>query len=120
MTGGFGLLANVLFLVVLVEVGGVPEQYGAIISTVTVLLGSFTLTNWWVFAAAPSEPSAGSVLKRGVSYYAIMLTGKGINYLLYLLILSVGVWYPVAWIVGSVVVFVGTYTANRLLWYNTW
>ncbi|WP_415381199.1 GtrA family protein [Halosimplex sp. TS25] len=119
ITGGSGLVANLALLYVLVETGTIPERYAAIVSTLTVLLGSFALTNWWVFTDADASNSQSGLLKRGLSYYGIMGVGKLVNYGIYLGLLAVDVWYPLAWFVGSALVFFGTFSMNRLLWYRT-
>lgn len=113
--GSAGFILNVLFLTLLVELLSVPEYLAAVISATLVLFGTFIATNEWVFKAIPAE-NKGDFIKRGVGYYIIMLTAKSVNYIIYLVLLSIGIWYPVAWIIGSVAVFVGTFSLNRLMW----
>lgn len=118
ITGGAGLVANLVLLSVIVEILGFHEAYAAILSTSIVLLGGFILTNWWVFSSIDSKDSPKGLMKRGISYYAIMLSGKGINYIIYLILLSYDIWYLMAWIIGSFLVFIGTFSANRFIWYR--
>lgn len=113
--GSAGFMLNVLLLILLVELLFVPEHLAAIISAILVLSGTFIATNEWVFKAIPTK-NKGDLIKRGVSYYIIMLTAKSVNYVIYIVLLSIGIWYPVAWIIGSVAVFVGTFSLNRLMW----
>jgi putative flippase GtrA len=116
VVGGTGLVANMALLIGFVELFALPEEVAAILSTLLVLVGGFVATNWWVFANVEGRDTTRGLMKRGGSYYVIMLTGKGVNYGIYLLLLSVDVWYPVAWLLGSVTVFIGTFSLNRRVW----
>lgn len=113
--GGSGFIANALVLIILVELLFIPEYLAAIISAMLVLSGSFIATNEWVFKRIGTK-TKNSLLKRGIGYYIIMLTAKAVNYIIYLFLLSIDVWYPIAWIIGSAAVFVGTFSLNRLMW----
>lgn len=116
--GGAGLVVNTVTLILLVEVVQVPEKIAAIFSTLLVLGGGFIATNWWVFASVNKTNTTEGLLKRGSSYYTVMLTGKAINYGIYVILLSFNIWYPLAWFFGSVTVFAGTFMSNRLIWYK--
>jgi putative flippase GtrA len=116
--GGTGLLVNTATLILLVEVVQVPEKIAAIFSTLLILGGGFIATNWWVFESINKTNTTKGLLKRGSSYYAVMLTGKAINYGIYVVLLSFNIWYPLAWFMGSLTVFVGTFLSNRLIWYK--
>lgn len=116
VTGGAGLVVNLLLLAALVEFGGVPERYAAIVSTLLVLAGGFVLVDRWVFSTVSSSTGSGRVAKRGGGYYAVMVTGKLVNYGLYLVFLEFRVWYPLAWFLGSAIVFACTFSANKWLW----
>lgn len=107
---------NVGLMAALVELLGFEPALAAIVSTCTLLVLGYTLMNRWVFADAPTPDGAREHLRRGVAYYGVILSGKGINYALFLGLLAVGVWYPAAWLIGSVTVFFGTFTANRWVW----
>lgn len=116
--GGTGFIANIALLMGFVELLFVQEELAAILSTLLVLAGGFIAMNWWVFANAKNSNSYHGLMKRGGSYYAIMLTGKAINYGIYLLLLSLNIWYPLAWLLGSMAVFIGTFTLNRGVWHK--
>lgn len=118
VVGGTGLVVNTATLILLVEVIHVPETIAAVFSTLLILGGGFIATNWWVFASVDKRNTAEGLLKRGSSYYAVMLTGKAINYGIYIILLSFNIWYPVAWFLGSLSVFLGTFISNRLIWHN--
>lgn len=113
--GAAGTAANVALMTALVELGGIQPATAAIASTATLLLAGYVVMSRWVFPNSES-PDARGHLWRGAKYYAVILSGKGVNYALFLGLLSVGVWYPAAWLLGSVTVFFGTFSANRYVW----
>jgi|AntDeeMetageno50_2_1112565.scaffolds.fasta_scaffold00116_14 putative flippase GtrA len=116
--GVTGLMMNVAFMMLFVEVFQVYEEIAAIYSTILVLVGGFIATNWWVFTEVDNRHNTDRLLKRGSSYYGIMLTSKLINYGIYLGLISIKVWYPLSWLIGSISVFIFTFSLNRLVWYN--
>jgi putative flippase GtrA len=116
ITGGSGLIINLLLLAVLAEIGSVPQRLAAIVSTGLVLLGGFLLTDNWVFSEASTDKS--TVTDRSLGYFVVMISGKLVNYVLFLVFLSIGVPYLLAWVLGSVLVFLLTFTGNRLFWYH--
>jgi putative flippase GtrA len=115
VVGGSGLIVNLVLLTGLVEVVNIPEPYAAVISTGVVLLGGFVFTDSWVFGEVGDQDTP--VANRGTGYFAVMVSGKLLNYGLYLILLSFDVPYLAAWFVGSIFVFVLTFTGNRMLWY---
>lgn len=118
ITGFSGLVANLLLLSLFVETEVFSKSIAALVSMSLVLLGSFVLTDRWVFTEPIGSHSTVGPAHRGSAYYAVMLGGKGLNYALYLLLLEGNVWYPVAWVVGSVIAFFGTFSVNRILWHR--
>lgn len=116
ITGGSGLIINLLLLAALAEIGSVPQRFAAIVSTGLVLLGGFLLTDNWVFSEASTDKS--TVTDRSLGYFVVMISGKLVNYVLFLVFLSIGVPYLLAWVLGSVLVFLFTFTGNRLFWYH--
>lgn len=112
VTGAAGLALNTGLLVAIVEIGGVPETPAAVLSAAVTLAATFALTDRWVFA----NSSGGSTTSRLWRYYATMVSGKAVNFGIYVVLVGLDVWYPFAWVVGSVVVFFGTFLANRATW----
>ena len=111
------MVVNVALMAALVETGLLSPPVAAIASTLAVLIGGYLTLHLWVFK---DRDASGGHLTRAPAYYVVMLTGKAANYVLFLGLLAVGVWYPLAWVLGSAVVFVGTFSANRWLWsYST-
>lgn len=109
-------LANVALMSVLVELGGLQPAVAAVVSTCGLLTIGYVVMNKWVFDDADTPDSH---LKRGLKYYAVILTGKGVNYAIFVGLLSLGLWYPAAWVVGSGIAFLGTFSGNRYLWEGT-
>lgn len=118
ITGGAGLVLNLACLTLLVEVGGLPEEFAAVISVTLALLATFLSTERWVFTSY-SASQQDTVLRRAPMYYVTMIAGKGVNYVIYLALIGAGVWYPLSWALGSVLVFFGTFLTNRYIWRRT-
>lgn len=114
--GGTGLMANIALLMFFVEMMLLSERLAAILSTFLVLIGGFVATNWWVFVERNNDSTILGVIKRGGSYYLIMSLGKALNYVIYLGFLAVDIWYPLAWFLGSILVFAATFSLNRFVW----
>jgi putative flippase GtrA len=118
ITGGAGLVINLGFLFVLVEYAEMSELIAAVLSSGITLSLTFIATEHWVFALYESD-GRQTTLKRAPLYYLVMVAGKGVNYGIYIILLSLEVWYPVAWLIGSVTVFGGTFLMNRFVWHRT-
>lgn len=114
--GGVATLLNVGLMSVFVEAGSLRPAIAAVISTSILLVGGYVAMNRFVFHDQQSPEGAREHLRRGVSYYAVILSGKGVNYALFLILVAAGVWYPLAWLLGAGTVFLGTFSANRWLW----
>lgn len=114
--GAGATVANVTLMSGFVELAGLRPAVAAIVSTCLLLVVGYVVMNKWVFRDAQTPDSH---LRRGIQYYAVILSGKGVNYVLFVGLLSVGVWYPLAWVLGSGVAFLGTFTGNRYLWEGT-
>jgi putative flippase GtrA len=117
-TGAAGLAVNVSLLVVLVDVLGYSPVWSPAVSTAVALSLTLVATQVWVFARHEAGDRR-SLAARAPSYYLVMVVGKALNYGIYLPLYDAGVAYPVAWVIGSVVVFFGTFAANRFVWIHT-
>lgn len=109
---------NVAVQVALVEAGGMSPELAAALSTACMPLLGYVAMNRFVFPDAESVTGWAS-LRRFGAYYATNLSSKAVNYGLFLALLWAGVWYPVAYVAGAAVVFVGTFTVNRWLWHGS-
>lgn len=114
--GAIATVANVGLMSILVEVGHLEPTAAAIISTAALLLVGYIAMNHFVFPDAERPSGARAHVSRGAKYYTVIFAGKGVNYAVFVGLVSAGVWYPLSWIIGSGSVFLGTYSANRLLW----
>jgi len=109
---------NVAVQVVLVEAGGLRPEVAAALSTAAMPLLGYVAMNRFVFPDAATASGWGYVRRFG-QYYAVNLSSKAVNYALFLALLWAGVWYPVAYVGGAAIVFVGTFAANRWLWHGS-
>lgn len=114
--GALTTLANIALMAALVEMLATPPPIAAAISTATLLVLGYQLMNHFVFPGGDTPESTRAHLRRGASYYGVILSGKGVNYVLFLGMLQVGVPYPLSWFFGACIVFLGTFSANRYLW----
>lgn len=114
--GALTTVANIALMGALVELVSMPPALAALVSTAALLLVGYQLMNHFVFPERSTPSSTRGHLRRGASYYGVILSGKAVNYALFLALLDVGVPYPVAWFVGACIVFLGTFSANRYLW----
>lgn len=117
--GAMTTAANIGLMAVLVEMGSVPPPIAAVVSTSVLLVVGYQLMNHFVFRSTETPSTTRGHLRRGVSYYGVILSGKAVNYGLFLGALALGVPYPLAWFGGACIVFLGTFSANRYLWINT-
>lgn len=108
---------NVAVQIALVEAGGLPPELAAAMSTAAMPLLGYVAMNRFVFPNG-AIPSGTGHLKRFGQYYVTNISSKLVNYVLFLGLLWVGVWYPVAYVIGAAVVFLGTFTVNRWLWHE--
>ena len=114
-TGAVGLLVNVSLLVGFVELGGLSATIAPLASLTIALAITLALTDRWVFRVHRTR-RISTAIQRTPLYYAVMIGGKSVNFLLYLGLTGIGVPYPVAWVTGAALVFVATFTANRIVW----
>lgn len=115
--GGTGLLLNIVLLTVVVDVVGVPPQWAVFIVWAATLIPGYVVMDRFVFSAFPSPSGVGDHGQRGALHYAVMWSGKGANYVIYYVLLSVhGMPYQVAWGIGAVAVVPWTFGGNYWLW----
>lgn len=117
LASSVGLGTNLGIMTGLVELAALAPPHAAAISTATVLLIFYTVTDRWVFANGSHPTTARGHLRRAASYWGVILGGKAINYAIFLVLVSTGVWYQIAWVLGAALTFAGTFTANRWLWH---
>jgi putative flippase GtrA len=113
-TGGVGLILNITLLMVMTELFEINEIPAALISAFITLIITYNLTNKLVFRTDSSRFRRHR--DRIPRYYMIMALGKAANFVVYILLLGLEFWYPIAWVVGSMLAFIGTYTLNSFIW----
>lgn len=106
---GLGLLA------LWVEWVGIPPELAVLLNFVLMGAVSCGVVDRWVFDGDPATTVRGFV-RKFVGYQASMLTSKGVNYVIFVALLRVNIWYPLAWVAGAGVSFVLSLALNRLVW----
>lgn len=118
LKGGAFVALNITAQILLVESGLLSPPIAAAVSTAAMPLLGYVAMNRFVF------PDAGAVtgwryLKRFGQYYAVNLLSKVFNYGIFLGLYAIGVWYPLAYLIGAAAVFLATFTINRWLWHGS-
>jgi putative flippase GtrA len=111
-----GLALNLALLTVWVDGLGFAAWWAVGINWVLISLVGYVVTDLWVFRGEDSPAGLVSHIKQYVGMQTVMATSKGANWAIYVALLSVGVDYRVAWLTGAVVVFLGTFAGNAILW----
>ena len=119
ITSSSGLLINLSILSFLVEIAGVGESIAGLISMSVTPIIVFPAVNNWVFNASLTDRHIIVQVKRFFGYYSSIMLSKAVNYVIYIILLSIGGWYLVSWVVGSVATFLMTYLINKFIFENT-
>jgi len=107
---------NVAVQAVLVETGTAEPWLAAAVSTATMPLLGYVAMQRFVFPRAAQPPSHA---RRFGKYYVTNLSSKALNYVLFLGLLAVGLWYPVAYVAGAGVAFALGFGVNRWIWHGS-
>ncbi len=111
-----GLAANLALLTLWVDGLGVPPQLAIVPNFVIISAVGYLVTDRWVFRDEASASGVRGHAKRYLSMQSVMLGGKAANYVIYVLLIAASMDYRVAWALGAIVTFLGTFTGNKLLW----
>lgn len=116
---GLGFVGlNIAVQMALVELGGLRPAVAAAVSTACMPFLGYVAMNRFVFPDAGAAETRRGYVTRFGKYYATNLSSKAANYGIFLALLYVGVWYPVAYAVGAGVVFLGTFSLNNYFWHG--
>lgn len=118
LKGGAFVALNVSVQIILAEIGGLSPAIAAALSTAAMPLLGYIAMNRFVFPTA-ERVTGRTHLKRFAQYYGVNMTSKVANYILFLVLLTIGIWYPLAYVLGAGVVFVASFGANRWLWHGS-
>lgn len=114
-----GLIVNVSILVLLVEVVRLPEWMGGAISMALTPVLIFPFVNNWVFDSELVDINIVVQLQRFVGYYTSIMASKLVNYVIFIVLITIDVWYPISWAIGSIATFLFTYSVNNLIYNKT-
>jgi putative flippase GtrA len=112
--GGAFVALNIAVQIALVESGTLRPEWAALVSTALMPLGGYVAMNRFVFRT--SADGLRGHAKRFVQYVSVNYTSKVANYALFLAFLWLGLWYPLAYLLGAALVFLATFAINRRLW----
>lgn len=107
-----GLVVGLALLSGWVEVVGIPPSIAVLLNWALLALANCLVLDRWVFPGDHATTLRGFVT-RLVGMQAAMITGKALNYIVYLVFLQVGVWYPAAWVAGAGLSFAVSLALNR-------
>lgn len=107
-----GLLVGLALLTLWVEWGGLRPEVAVLVNWVVMGLASCAVLDRWVFPS-PAATTPRAFARRFVGYQAAMLTGKGLNYVVFVALVWTGVLYQLAWVGGAALSFVVSLALNR-------
>lgn len=110
--------ANLALLTLWVDHIGIPPELAVLINIPLITSVAYVVTDRWVFSAHKSPEGARAHLKQYAGMMGVNLSGKVVNYALYVVLLRV-IDYRLAWVIGAVVVFLYTFAGNRRWWAET-
>lgn len=111
-----GLLLNIGLLTVWVEWVGLPPSIAIIPNWVVLSVLGYIVVNWWVFAGGQQPDSLRGHVRRFAASEAVMLSSKGLNFIIYWILVFVSVPYQAAWVIGAVVTVAVSFSGNKALW----
>jgi len=110
-----GLLVNLALLTVWVDVVGLSPALAIVPNYAILSVAGYVVTDRWVYPEGLSPGTWRGHGRQYVGQQVAMLLSKGINFVLYLVLLPV-VEYRVAWVLGAVVSVVLTFSLTRWWW----
>jgi putative flippase GtrA len=108
---------NVALLTVWVELLSVPAELAAVVNAALIPPFMYVVTDRWVFSDAGSPTSLRGHVKQFAGMYAANSSAKVGNYAIFVVLINFTmVSYQAAWVIGAVVMFVGSFLLNRHWW----
>jgi putative flippase GtrA len=112
------LALNLAILTLWVEVAGIPAEIAVLINWVMITIPMYVVTDRWVFSDEPSPGTLRGHVGRYVELEMVKGASKVGNYVIFVVVLRLGVVYQAAWAIGAVVMFLATFVGGRWLWTN--
>jgi dolichol-phosphate mannosyltransferase len=114
LVGLSGIVVNEGVLIYLKEFAGASNYFAPVISIEISILNNFLWNDIWTFGAHRSEDGYNPWWYRLVSFQAISAVGSILNYGIYLLLTEMlGMYYPVAMLIGILAGFAWNFSVNR-------
>lgn len=111
-----GFVLGLVLLAGWVEVVGIRPELALVLNHILISIVMYRLVDQWVFEDLPSPTTWRGHGLRYLQFQAVMLSSSGAKYVLFVILVTVGVWYPVAWTVGAGTLFVFGFIGNREVW----
>lgn len=113
---GVGLGINLALLTVWVDGVGIPPQVAIFINWALLSIYGYLVTQRWVFDETKSIHGLRGHVRQFVGMQGILAGGKVVNYVVYVVLISVGLDYRISWVVGAVVSLAINFGGNRVWW----
>lgn len=107
---------NLALLTVWVEYAGIWPVAAAGINWLTVPILGYVITDRWVFRDAPSAAGLRGHFYRYLSMISVNNSAKIGNFVIFIVLIHVGIDYRAAWVIGAAAVFFFTFGGNRMVW----
>lgn len=107
-----GLAIGLALLTVWVDIVGIPPAWAALLNMALLGVIGTAVLDRWVYRGTRAATSLRGFAERFAGVQGSMLASKGLNYLLYLVLLPV-LPYQVAWLAGAVLSFSVSYLLTR-------
>lgn len=111
-----GFLAGIALLAFWVELVGIRPEVAVIANHVVISIAMYGLTDQWVFSEYESPTGLRGHAMQYVSFQGVMLASNAAKYVLFVVLVWLGVWYLLAWTIGAVLLFAFSFLGNRRLW----
>lgn len=108
-----GLLVGLALLTLWVDGAGIAPQLAVFINWALLGVVNCAVLDRWVFDDADPATTLRGFANRFVGMQAAMISSKGVNYVIYVVLIEVGIFYQGAWVVGAGVSFVMSFILNR-------
>lgn len=107
--------ANLALLTIWVDHAGIPPELAVLINIPLITSVAYIVTDKWVFSRHESPSGLRGHVRQYVGMQAVNMSGKLVNYLLYVILLRY-IDYRLAWVVGAITVFLYTFAGNQRWW----
>lgn len=113
---GLGLAVNLALLTVWVDYLDIPPEIAIFINWLLLSVYGYLLARHWVFDETVELSGPLEHARQYVGMQGVMVSGKALNYLVYVALIWLGIDYRVSWVIGAVAGLLVNFGGNRWLW----